>query len=209
MRVLLADDHELVRAGLRALLETMPDVSVIGEAADGAEALSLARQLRPDVVLMDIAMKTMNGLEATAILRKEMPGCKIVVLSMHASGDYLQQALSAGASGYILKGSRTQELRLALEAVSCGAVFLSTAVSSHLLDGHASPQESTDSPLTDRQLQILKLIALGNSTKEIAFQLDLSAKTVEAHRAQIMKRLGICDLAGLVRYAIRSGLINV
>ena len=210
MRVLLADDHELVRAGLRALIETMPNVIVIGEAADGAEALSLAKQLQPDVVLMDIAMKNMNGLEATATLKQELPECKIIVLSMHASSDYLQQALSAGASGYILKGSRTQELKLALEAVSYGAVYLSPNISSHLFEVHDSvPCEAVDKQqLTDRQIQLLKLIAQGESTKEIAYQLNLSAKTVEAHRAQIMKKLGIFDVAGLVRYAIRTGYID-
>lgn len=208
MRVLLADDHQLVRAGIRALLEAMSDVIVVGEASDGQEALDLAHRFKPDVVLMDIAMKHMNGLEATVALKKEMPACQVVILSMHATGDYIQQALSAGARGYILKDAATFELQLALDAVSCGGVYLSPAVSEHLLGG-AQVAKSGSDRLTERQKEILRLIALGNSTKEVAFQLGVSIKTVETHRVHIMNRLEIRDVASLVRYAIRSGLVSL
>jgi DNA-binding NarL/FixJ family response regulator len=208
MRVLLVDDHQLVRAGIKALLETMPGVVVVGEASDGNEALSLAHRFQPEVLLMDIAMRHLNGLEATARLQKELPACKVIILSMHATGDYLQQALSAGARGYILKDSATLELQLALDAVSCGGIYLSPAISSHLFE-RAQAENDCGDGLTKRQTEILRMIALGSSTKEVAFQLGISIKTVETHRAHLMKRLDIREVAGLVRYAIRSGLISV
>ena len=209
MRILLADDHKLVRAGIRALLEGMPNVKVIGEANNGREALELARSYKPDILLMDIAMKDMNGLDATAILHKELPACRVVILSMHATGDYLQQALRAGACGYILKDAATLELQLALDAVSRGDIYLSPAVSAHIVEGYLHQDKSPRADLlTPRQTEILRMIAAGNNTKEIAYQLEVSIKTVETHRAQIMERLGIRDVAGLVRYAIRTGLID-
>jgi DNA-binding NarL/FixJ family response regulator len=208
MRILLVDDHQLVRAGIKALLETFPGVVVVGEACDGNEALALAHRFQPDVLLMDIAMRHLNGLETTARLQKELPACQVIILSMHATGDYLQQALSAGARGYILKDSATLELQLALDAVSCGGVYLSPAVSSHLFERAQAVNDCSDG-LTQRQTEILRMIALGGSTKEVAFQLGISTKTVETHRAHLMKRLNIHEVAGLVRYAIRSGLISV
>lgn len=208
-RVLLVDDHKLVRAGIRALLEAMPDVQVVGEAGDGGEALDLARKCHPDIVLMDIAMKGMNGLDATARLRRDAPECRVIILSMHATGDYLEQALHAGANGYMLKDAATFELQLAIEAVSRGETYLSPAVSALIVKGYLQQEkQSGDSPLTPRQTEILGMIAAGHNTKEIAFKLGLSIKTVETHRAQLMDRLGIRDIAGLVRYAIRTGLID-
>ena len=209
IRILLADDHKLVRAGLRALLSGMPDVEVVGEATDGAEAIELVSRLPVDIVLMDIAMKGMNGLEATAKLRDVQPGVRVIILSMHATGDYLQQALRAGAVGYMLKDAAPLELQLALAAVSRGETYLSPAVSGQIVEGFLN-QEKTggDGALTPRQSEILCLIAQGQSTKEIAFQLGLSNKTVETHRAQLMERLGIREVAGLVRYAIRVGLVD-
>lgn len=209
-RVLLADDHTLVRAGIRALLAAMPEVDVVGEAADGEEVLRLALRLLPDVVLMDIAMKGMNGLQATARLRQELPATRVIILSMHASGDYLQQALRAGAAGYILKDAATLELQLALAAVARGDTYLSPAVSAQVVEGFLQQDRPAGTlTLTPRQSEILRLIAAGLSTKEIAFRLQLSGKTVDTHRAQLMERLGIHDIAGLVRYAIRTGLADV
>lgn len=209
VRVLLADDHKLVRAGIRALLEQMPNVEVVGEADDGHAALDLARQCSPDIVLMDIAMKGMNGLEATASLRQAHPDCRVIILSMHATGDYLEQALRAGANGYMLKDAATLELQLALAAVARGDTYLSPAVSALIVKGYLQQEkQGGDDRLTPRQSEILSLIAAGHNTKEIAYQLKLSIKTVETHRAQLMDRLGIRDIAGLVRYAIRTGLID-
>lgn len=210
IRVLLADDHTLVREGIRALLAAMPQIAVVGEAADGEQALRLALELAPDIVLMDIAMKGMNGLQATARLREELPATRVIILSMHATGDYLQQALRAGAAGYILKEAATLELQLALAAVARGDTYLSPAVSAQIVEGFLQhDQPSGAVVLTPRQREILALIAAGLSTKEIAFRLQVSGKTVDTHRAQLMERLGIHDIAGLVRYAIRTGLIDV
>lgn len=209
IRVLLVDDHTLVRAGIRALLDAMPDVMVVGEADDGRDALTLAGQLNPDVVLMDIAMKGMNGLEATAALRSQNPDCRVIILSMHATGDYLEQALRAGANGYLLKDAATLELQLAIDAVSRGDTYLSPPVSALIVKGYLQQEKPEGGGvLTPRQNEILGMIAAGLNTKEIAFQLNVSTKTVETHRAQLMDRLGIRDIAGLVRYAIRTGLID-
>jgi len=209
LRVLLADDHKLVRAGIRALLEDMPDVEVVGEADDGRQALAMAGELRPDLVLMDIAMKGMNGLEATAQLRQDYPDCGVIILSMHASSDYVEQALRAGANGYMLKDAATLELQLALAAVSRGDTYLSPTVSALIVQGYLRKEKTAGNELlTPRQMEILSMIAAGHNTKEIAYQLKLSIKTVETHRAQLMDRLDIHDIAGLVRYAIRTGLID-
>lgn len=209
IRVLLADDHTLVRAGIHALLSGMANVEVIGEAADGEAALQLVLQLAPDVVLMDIAMKGMNGLQAAARLHQLRPETRVIILSMHATKDYLEQALRAGAAGYMLKDAATLELQLALAAVVRGDTYLSPAVSAQIVEGFLQKGTSTeDTTLTSRQREILRLIASGQSTKEIAFQLQLSGKTVDSHRAQLMERLAIHDVAGLVRYAIRTGLID-
>ena len=209
IRVLLADDHTLVRAGIRALLAGMPDVEVVGEASDGEAALQMALDTQPDVILMDIAMKGMNGLQATVRLREALPAVRVIILSMHATGDYLQQALRAGAAGYLLKDAATLELQLALTAVARGNTYLSPAVSAQIVEGFLqNGKAASDLALTPRQNEILRLIAAGQSTKEIAFALKLSGKTVDTHRAQLMERLGIHDVAGLVRYAIRTGLID-
>ncbi|NMG31619.1 response regulator [Aromatoleum evansii] len=211
LRILLADDHTLVRAGLRALLTTFPSVTVVGEATNGREALERARALQPDVVLMDISMKDLNGLEATALLRKEVPKARVIVLSMHVSEDYVMQALRAGAAGYLIKDAAPLELELALQAVMRGETYLSPAISKQIVDGYVQRLDAEESPqvqLTPRQREILQLIAEGKSTKEIAFRLEVSVKTVETHRAQLMERLGIRDVPGLTRYAIRIGLVS-
>ncbi|MEX2241238.1 MAG: response regulator transcription factor [Burkholderiales bacterium] len=209
LRVLLVDDHALVRAGMRSLLQDLPDVEVVAEAGDGAEALAAAERERPDVVLLDIAMKGMNGLEAAARLRERLPGVKVIILSMHTSEEYVLLALRAGAAAYLIKDSATSELELALKCVMRGETYLSPAISRQVVDGYVQRVGAGGGPdpLTPRQREVLKRIAEGRSTKEIAFELNLSVKTVETHRAQIMERLGIRDVAGLVRYAMRAGLV--
>lgn len=211
LRILLAEDHTLVRAGIRALLESLEDVEVVAEASDGREALRLARAHHPDILLMDITMKELNGLEATARLAKERAATRVIILSMHADQAYVHQALQAGAAGYLLKGSDLAELELALKAVARGDTYLSPAVSKGLVGGLLSGKTPANNPLdelTPRQREILQLIAEGRTTKEIAARLDLSIKTIETHRAQLMERLDIHEVAGLVKFAIRVGLVQ-
>ena len=209
IRVVLADDHALVRAGMRSLLGGMAQVEVVGEAASGEEALVLAERERPDVVLMDIAMKGITGLEAAARMRDQHPGVRVIILSMHAGEEYVLQALRAGAIGYLLKDAATGELELALRSVMRGESWFSPAVSRQVVEGYVQRVggEGAADVLTARQREVLRLVAGGKSTKEIAYDLNLSVKTVETHRAQIMERLGIRDVAGLVRYALRTGLV--
>lgn len=209
LRILLVDDHALVRAGMRSLLREIDGVEVVAEASDGVEALAAAEREQPDVVLMDIAMKGMNGLEAAARLRERQPAAKIVILSMHTSEEYVLLALRAGAAAYLIKDSATSELELALKCVMRGETYLSPAISRQVVDGYVQRVGvgTGPDPLTPRQRDVLKRVAEGRSTKEIAFDLNLSVKTVETHRAQIMDRLGIRDVAGLVRYAMRTGLV--
>lgn len=210
-RVLLADDHTLVRAGLHKLLESMPHIQVVGEAGDGLELLELAQQLKPDLVLMDIAMPGLNGLEATARLIKTWPTIRVMILSMHQNGEYVRQALRQGAVAYLLKDAAPMELEMAMRAVLNGETFLSPAVSQGVVSDYVQRLRSEDEPgdsLTPRQREVLRLIAEGQSTKEIARCLDLSIKTVETHRTQLMKQLDIHEIAGLVRFAIRVGLIS-
>jgi len=209
LRVVLADDHALVRAGIRKLLETMPDVEVVGEADDGARALELVRALRPDLVLMDVSMKHSNGIETTAQLKKEFPDVRVIIVSMHATEEHVTRALRVGASGYLLKDAAAVELGLALEAVRRGETYLSPRVSKRVVDHFVErPAAGETAELTERQREILRLIAEGHATKEIAHLLRISVKTVETHRTHLMQRLDIHDVAGLVRYAIRNGLIS-
>lgn len=210
IRVLLVDDHALVRAGIRSLLEEIGGVEVVGEAGDAAAALEMLAAAQPDVVLMDIAMKGMTGLEAAARIRERQPQVRVIVLSMHSSEEYVLQALRAGAAGYLLKDAATAELELALRSVMRGESYLSPAVSKQVVDGYVQRVGAEAPPeiLTPRQREVLQLLAQGQSTKQIAFRLELSVKTVETHRSQIMERLGIRDLAGLVRYAVRVGLVS-
>ena len=209
LRVLLADDHALVRAGIRALLETFPDVSVVAETGDGREAVELAAK-GVNIVLMDIGLPGLNGLEATARIVKEHPQVKVVILSMHANDEYIRQALQAGAAGYLLKDAAPVELDLALRAVAHGDTYLSPAISKRVIEDYLAQAparaDAAAQVLTARQREILQLIAEGRSTKQIAALLGVSVKTVETHRADLMERLGIHDLAGLVRYALREGL---
>jgi DNA-binding NarL/FixJ family response regulator len=198
-----------VRAGIRSLLNGMDEVEVVAEASSGEEAIELAASSRPDVVLMDIAMKGITGLEAAARMRIRHPEARVVILSMHSGEEYVLQALRAGAAGYLLKDAATGELELALRSVMRGESWLSPAVSRQVVEGYVQRPGGEQAPelLTARQREVLRLVASGKSTKEIAFLLNLSVKTVETHRAQIMDRLGIRDVAGLVRYALRTGLV--
>lgn len=210
-RLLLADDHALVRAGIRALLEKLPGVTVVGEAADGREVLAQLAQARPDLVLTDIAMRGQGGLALSAEIRRDHPAIKVLILSMHANEEYVMQALRTGVSGYLLKDAVAAELELALAAVARGEVYLSPAISRRVLDAYlarTSGATPPPDPLTPRQREILRLIAEGNNTKQIAAQLGLSGKTVETHRMELMRRLGIHEVAGLVRYALHSGVVE-
>lgn len=212
IRVLIADDHDLFRAGLRALLQGMQDVEVVAEAGDGRETLRLVEVHRPDVVLMDLMMPGLNGLQATECLVKEHPRTRVVILSMNAAEEFVLPALRVGASGYLLKNVRPEELEQALRAVARGETHLTAAISGHLLDDYrrrVPPESDSFARLTPRQREILQLVAEGNTNKDIARLLRLSAKTVESHRAQIMHSLDIHDIAGLTRYAIRKGLVSV
>ena len=211
VRVLLADDHTLVRAGLRKLLESLPNIEVVGEASDGLELLELAAQLQPQVILMDIAMPGLNGLEATGRITKSLPAVRVLILSMHQNAEYIRQALRQGAVAYLLKDSAPMELELALKAVLNGETYLSPAVSKGVVSDYVQRLRNEEQPidaLTPRQREVLQLIAEGQSTKDIARRLDLSVKTVETHRTQLMKQLDIHEVTGLVRYALRAGLVT-
>jgi DNA-binding NarL/FixJ family response regulator len=211
IRVLLADDHTLVRAGIRKLCDVLDGVTVVAEADDGSQVLALYKAQQPDLVLMDIEMKTTNGLEAMVQVRHEFPHARVLILSMHAAEDFVQQALAAGAAGYLLKDAAVSELETAIASVMRGEVYLSPRISSLVVRRYMQQAHAVEDPLgvlTPRQREILKSIAAGQGTKAIAFQLGLSVKTVETHRAQIMERLDIHDVAGLVRFAIRVGLVR-
>ena len=213
IRIVLADDHALVRQGFRALLATMPDFEVVGEAADGREALRLLRALAPEVALMDISMPELNGLDATAHALRRQPQLKVIIVSMHAIEAYVIEALRAGAAGYLLKNADADELERAIRTVTRGERYLSPAVSHHVIDrflrAEGGAQEAQALALSERQREVLQLIAEGRSTREIAERLHLSVKTIETHRAHLMQRLEIFDVAGLTRYALRIGLIDL
>ncbi len=214
IKVLLADDHTLVRAGLRSLIDGFEGFCVVAETGDGREAVHLTRQLQPDIALLDISMPGLNGLDATALIARETPNTRVVILSMHTAETYVLEALRAGAVGYVVKDAAVDEMERALRAVQKGERWLSPSVSRHLLDEYlrlARGQPMVGSSmeaLTPRQREILQLIAEGHSTREIADRLTISTKTVETHRAQIMDRLNIRDVAGLTRFALRAGLID-
>lgn len=211
LRVILADDHALVRAGIRALLERLTDVEVVAEAGNGRDALELLRRRGADVLLLDISMSVLGGLEALPQIVKEFPGVKVIILSAHSNEEFVLRALKKGAAGYLLKHAAADELGIALKAVARGDTYLSPSVSRMVVEGYlesAGTQESPTERLTARQREILQLVAEGRNTKEIARLLGISNKTAEAHRLQLMDRLGIHDVAGLVRYAIRTGLVS-
>ena len=211
IRVILADDHTLVRAGIRALLEKLPEVKVVGEAGDGREVLDLVKAQRPDVVLMDIAMPGLNGLVAAERMAGNFPDVRVIILSMHDNEEYVLRSIKAGASGYLLKKAATAELETALHRVVDGEIYLSKEISMQLhrrfpLQGIAD-RKGPFEQLTGRQREILQLIAEGRNTKQIGETLKVSPKTVEYHRMKLMNCLNVHDIAGLVRFALRVGLI--
>jgi DNA-binding NarL/FixJ family response regulator len=212
IRVLLVDDHVLVRAGIRALIEAIEGAQIVAEASNGREAISLAREHKPDLVVMDISMKELNGIEATEGILVAAPSAKVLMLSMHAAEEFVRRAMKAGASGYVVKDSVPLELRMAIEALMRGEMYVSPRVSRHLvaaLNDSSGESSSSLGALTLRQREVLQMIAEGKSTKEIAASLQVSTKTVETHRAAVMARLGIRDIAGLVMFAARNNLVTI
>ncbi len=215
--VLLADDHTILRQGIRTLLETQPDMEVVGEATNGREAVELARQLRPLVILMDISMPLLNGLEATRLIKKELPAIQVVVLTMHENEEYLVNILQAGATGYVLKQAADRELIEAVRIASRGDTYLYPRIARLLVtdylrrveSGVPDERDAAYDTLTQREREILKLIAEGHTNKEIAELLVLSVKTVENHRYSLMNKLNAHDRGELIKYAIRVGLIQL
>jgi DNA-binding NarL/FixJ family response regulator len=211
IRILLADDHTLVRAGIRSLLDSIEGVEVVAESGDGREALELIGKHRPDIALLDIAMPGLSGLEVAKRVEQASPKTRIIILSMHADATHVREALRSGVSGYLLKGAAVAELPLALKAVMRGDSYLTPKVSQQVVDGFLRDTDADPGPLnglTTRQREILQLIAEGKAMKEIAGILDISIKTVETHRLRLMERLDIHDVPGLVRFAIRAGLVS-
>jgi two-component system, NarL family, response regulator LiaR len=207
LRVLLADDHKLVREGLRALL-TGSGLTVVGEASDGREAVQMASSLRPDVAVLDISMPELNGVDAARAILREQPGMTTILLTVHAEDTYVIEALRAGVKGYVLKSQAMSDLIQAIYEAVRGSIYLSPGISRVVVEGCLTEAVPPHDPLTLREREVLQLIAEGRTTKEIAQALDITVKTCESHRVRIMKKLGIHHIAGLVRYAIRQGLIN-
>lgn len=206
IRVLLVDNHPLVLDGLKAILETYDHIAVVGAASSARVALDIARTTTPDVVLMDINMPELNGLDAIELFKEQSPSTRLLMLSMHDSREYISTSVMYGASGYILKDVSTEEILKAIETVAAGGTFFSTGVSDVLLERGTHGQKNK--ALTTREQDILLLIAAGKSNKDVASTLDISARTVETHRKNIKKKLGIATTAGLTRYAIENGLIG-
>jgi DNA-binding NarL/FixJ family response regulator len=212
IRVLLADDHRLFRAGIRSLLQTLADVEIVAEAADGREALRLIGAHHPDVVLLDIMMPNLNGLDAALRISQTAPGTRVVMLSMNADGESVLKTLRAGAVGYVVKTADPAELELAVRAAARGERFLSSAVSEHVVAGCLRRVDRERTPferLTLRQREVLQLVAESHTTKEIAARLGISVKTAEAYRNELMKTLDLHDIASLTRYAIRTGVSSL
>jgi two-component system response regulator NreC len=212
-RILLADDHAVLRSGLRLLLTSTKEYEVVGEASSGTETLSLAERLQPDLILLDLSMPALGGLDALPILRKLVPSARILILTMHDDPQYLRQALKQGASGYVLKKAADSELLSAISAVLRGEVYIHPSMTRVLLEdmlpaSQTAASENSWASLSEREQQVLKMVALGHTSAEIASQLNLSAKTVETYRARGMEKLGLRTRAALVKFALQEGLIN-
>jgi DNA-binding NarL/FixJ family response regulator len=207
IRVLLADDHVLVRQGLKSLLER-EGLQVVAEASDGQDALSHARNLQPDIAVVDISMPTCNGLDAARELRTSCPKTKTILLTQHDEEQYVSDALDAGVKGYVMKSQASHDLLNAIRQVSRGEVYLSPGISSVVMDAYRSKSEKPKDPLSTRERQVLQLIAEGKSTKDVATLLGISVKTAESHRTRLMKKLDIHETASLVMYAVRRGIVQ-
>ncbi|MBW2309245.1 MAG: response regulator transcription factor [Deltaproteobacteria bacterium] len=213
IRVLVADDHSIVREGLRQLLSSQPDMEIVGEAKDGQEALQMARSLRPDVTLIDIAMPRLNGIEAVRLIKEAMPESQIVVLSMHKKEAFVHEVLASGALGYVLKASNSSDVLEAIRAANRGEYFLCSqieadVISTYLKSGKQKPAVRGYDLLSEREQQVFRLVVEGHSTGQIADLLFLSPKTVEKHRSNIMRKLGVNDVLGMVKYAVKIGLVD-
>lgn len=212
IRILLADDHKIVREGLRALLEGQPDVKVVAEAEDGRTAVQLAQKLSPDVAIMDVTMPGLNGIEATRRIVAEVPGVRVIALSMHSDRRFVAEMFKAGASGYLLKDCAFEELARAINTVVANQLYLSPEIADVVVEDYVRHLTETDpwalSDLTSREREVLQLLAEGKSTRQIASDLHLSVNTVATHRQHIMEKLDIDNIAGLTKYAIRAGLTS-
>lgn len=213
IKVFLADDHTVVRDGLRSILEVQTDITVIGDAADGRQAVQLVKKLKPDVVVMDIAMPELNGIEATKKIRQDCPATQVVILSMYGTTEHIYQALRANAYGYLLKESAGAEVVLAVRAVYAGRRYLCEKIDELLIDDYLYQRESSETKtplnrLSEREREILHLVVEGKSSAEIAKTLYLSSKTVDTYRCRLMQKLNISDLPGLVKFAIQHGIIS-
>ncbi len=211
-RVLIADDHGIVRQGLRALLEKSPEISVVGEASDGREAVRLAAELRPNIVVMDIAMPLLNGVDATSQILGRDPDIKVIILSMHSDESYILRSLSAGAKGYLLKDSAEGDILPAVETVAKGRPYFSPVIASTLLEEYLQAMKKNQvrdsfDLLTDREKEVLQLLAEGKSNKEVAAVLNLSPYTIESHRTSLMQKLNLHNTAEIVLYAVRKNII--
>lgn len=214
VKLLVADDHKIFRQGIKKLLEEEPDLQVVGEASDGREAVKKATELKPDVILMDIAMANLNGLEATKQIKKVLPDVKVIMVTMHKNEEYVLHSFQVGASGFILKEGAVEELVSAIRSIHQNKSVLSPSISKTLIDAYLRKMETgkTETPfdlLTDREREVLQLIAEGYTNREVAKALFISVKTVEAHRAHIMQKLNIHEIAKLVKYAIQKGLVDL
>lgn len=210
IRIMLVDDHELVRTGFRSLLNNLTGIEIVAEAGDGSQALQMVEVHRPDIVLMDIAMPGLSGLEATLQMTQKYPATRVIIVSMHANSEYARRAVRAGAAGYLLKDSNTAELEMAIRAVARGETYLTPTISKHIMTDYARRMDEDASPLdrlTPRQREILALLAEGYSRKEIAKRLNISVKTFDTYRQQLMQQLDIHDRAGLTQIAAQMGLV--